>query len=77
MNTGPDPDDEPTQEEQDAYDRTLPAPSLRLCSCGCPEENHGLSSCDFCSAEDCQGFTYDHESTMLALASIKGIEDVP
>jgi hypothetical protein len=41
---------------------------LRLCYCGCREEEHREDgSCMYCFEDDCGGFTYDEESTIMAL----------
>jgi hypothetical protein len=45
-------------------------PDLRLCACGCSAAEHDdAGRCRFCGAEDCCGFTYDEEMTMLAVAA--------
>jgi hypothetical protein len=39
----------------------------RLCSCGCWETEHDPSGiCHFCGPDDCSGFTYDEEATLIA-----------
>ena len=41
---------------------------FRLCFCGCPEDCHDDSGrCIYCSSDDCGGFTYDEEGTIMAL----------
>jgi hypothetical protein len=40
-----------------------------LCTCGCFEADHKLSGeCCYCGPEDCGGFTYDEDATLLYLA---------
>lgn len=47
------------------------AMTMRLCACGCDEQEHHESGrCMFCGPEDCQGFTYDEETTLLVIATM-------
>lgn len=41
-----------------------------LCYCGCTRAEHNATTgrCEYCFEEDCGGFTYDHEMTVLAAA---------
>ena len=47
------------------------ATARRLCACGCWEQEHDEATgrCAFCSEADCDGFTYDDEGTVIALAT--------
>ena len=42
--------------------------SYELCACGCEKESHNTQAgrCRFC--EECDGFTYDEEGTIMSLA---------
>lgn len=47
----------------------LPAwddPDIRLCHCGCNESSHTLRGCRYCSRDQCDGFVYDEEATILS-----------
>lgn len=65
--------------ESEDFDRANEiARMLRLCACGCAETEHDdAGRCVFCGDEGCQGFTYDDEGTVLALAHLKSVEDIP
>lgn len=46
-----------------------PAEEIRLCGCGCDASDHTLPArvCRYCGPEECGGFTYDEEASILAL----------
>lgn len=40
----------------------------RMCYCGCWEEEHRADgTCKYCFEDDCAGFEYDEEGTIMAL----------
>ena len=44
------------------------AEQFRLCYCGCEARQHREDgSCMYCFPDDCQGFEYDEEATIMAL----------
>jgi hypothetical protein len=48
---------------------TLEREALRLCACGCSEAEHDEAGrCVYCGSEDCGGFTYDEDATIVMLA---------
>ena len=52
------------------------APWTRLCACGCLEAEHDATGrCLFCGSEDCGGFTYDPEGTLLLAVFANEIPD--
>lgn len=54
---------EPFEDLEPSFEETF-----RLCFCGCPKTNHRWDgSCMYCFSEDCPGFEYDEESTIMAL----------
>lgn len=63
----------PTMSVEDEFE-DLPT-DIRLCSCGCNEQEHDdHGRCCYCGPEDCGGFTYDEESSLMALVFS---EDLP
>lgn len=37
---------------------------IRICGCGCSEDEHDARGCRFCG--ECDGFTLDEEASLLA-----------
>jgi hypothetical protein len=47
----------------------FPCQCMDLCGCGCMRADHDDSGrCMYYFEDDCGGFTYDEESTLLALS---------
>ena len=54
---------EPYEDLEPPFEETF-----QLCYCGCRYEEHRADgSCMYCFEDDCGGFEYDEESTIMAL----------
>lgn len=52
-------------------------PDIRICGCGCAEDEHDPSGiCHFCGPDECGGFTLDEEASLLA-ATLPLVPDHP
>lgn len=47
---------------------------VRICGCGCSEDEHDARGCLFCG--ECDGFTLDEEASYLA-AVLPFVDDMP